>query len=98
MEGKKTATVIVGGCTADGSRSVGFSLRQDFEESETISGDFYYRNLKDLVRDCKILCKQGLFVMVRPNFNDVLDDNGEVIGFREWRSFNGEDFREVKFT
>lgn len=36
----------------------------------------------------------GMSVLVRPNYNET-DADGTF--YREWRSFNGEDFREVRF-
>lgn len=36
----------------------------------------------------------GVSVLIRPNYNET-DADGTF--FREWRSFNGEPFREVRF-
>lgn len=38
----------------------------------------------------KTLCKEGLSVLVRPNWN-------ETDYYREWRSFDGAAFEEIRF-
>lgn len=49
-----------------------------------------------LLRRAKRFCKPGLAVIVRPMFNDLYED-GVLVGFREWRSFDGGPLEEVKF-
>lgn len=39
--------------------------------------------------------REGVSVIVRPNYNEK-DADGEF--FREWRSFNGEPLKEVRFS
>lgn len=38
---------------------------------------------------------KGLSVIVRPHYNEV-DDNGRF--FREWRSFDGDEFKECRWA
>lgn len=57
----------------------------------------HYTNLESCLALGQLLAKGGVAVTVRPMFNDLMNDRGEVIGFREWRSFGGEVLQEVKF-
>ncbi len=54
-----------------------------------------YATLEEARRVGESKRADGMSVVVRPSFNEE-DDNGRF--FREWRSFNGEEFREVRFS
>ncbi len=65
-------------------------IQTQFDES-------HYTGEKDLLRTAQIFAKGGVAVTVRPMFNDLLNERGEVIGFREWRSFGGSLLEQVDF-
>lgn len=97
---KKTWDLIVVPCYTgnDGQwwiDSVSAISMKIHEEKEGISPDSAY-NQTSLLRRAEAFCKPGLAVIVRPNFND-LHEHGELVGFREWRSFDGGPLNEVKF-
>lgn len=68
-----------------GWQAIGRSLSDDSHQSESIA-----------LRDADDFRKEGFCVIVRPMYNDK-NKKGEVIGFHEWRSFNGEEFKFVNF-
>lgn len=80
----QTVSVIVSKCTPAGDRVYGDRLV-----------DATFRNPDDASTFANTLCQQGKSVIVRPNYNET-DETGKRY-FREWRSFNGEPLREVKF-
>jgi hypothetical protein len=77
-----TISVIVGECDGSG-RLIGSRL---FDER--------YPTLEEAMRVGKHKCADGMSVIVRPNYNEK-DSRGDF--FREWRSFNGDAFKECKW-
>lgn len=80
-----TTTVIVGACfgnDADGYRSVGNCRRID------------HYNTAGALADGEARKAVGVAVIVRPNYNES-DSEGRY--FREWRSFNGQPFKECRW-
>lgn len=88
----ETVTVIVSKCVsnvpANENRVYGDRL-----VDKTFDG-------KDVDGEARKLAESNLAnqraVILRPNYNEV-DEHGNRY-FREWRSFNGEPLREVKFS
>lgn len=78
----KTVSVIVSKCTPDGQR---ISERISEEKFPSIVVAKSIGNSK---------LASGVCVIVRPNYNEP-DESGRW--FREWRSMNGEPFKEVVF-
>jgi hypothetical protein len=56
--------------------------------------DQAYNNLLDARIAAENLRASNLSVIIRPNYNEK-DADGSF--YREWRSFNGEEFQEVRF-
>ncbi len=81
---KTTIEVIVVRCNSDGSRSHGDRLRE-----------LSYYTLDVAMYAARQFLAAGLCVIVRPTYNEI-DAQGNRY-FREWRSFNGEALREIKF-
>ena len=52
--------------------------------------DKLFFSLEEAITEGKFHCGEGRSVLVRPNYN-------EGTFFREWRSFNGEALKEVRF-
>jgi hypothetical protein len=77
----QTVSVISSQCVRD--RVFGDRLR-----------DATFRNVESANDFARELLEPGVSVIVRPNYNEH-DHNGRF--FREWRSFNGEPFREVRW-
>jgi hypothetical protein len=79
----KTISVIASPCNDEG-RIHGDRLCDAMFKAENVAAASELANS---------LRKKGVSVILRPNYND---ENGR--SFREYRSFNGEDFREVVFN
>lgn len=95
----KSFTLIVDPCnmTPAGWVVCGSGIEQRIEHSETWRGRDKYQTLAELIERAQYFCRPGLAVLLRPNFNDLTDEHGRIVGFREWRSFNGGPLEEVKF-
>lgn len=78
-----TVTVIVSHCAPKGDRVYGERLT-----------DTRFSKLDDALKFASPLREQGKSVLVRPNYNER-DSKGRF--YREWRSFNGEPFQEIRF-
>jgi hypothetical protein len=83
--GKKTVSVIVVLCSADNNSIFGSRLIDT--AFDTLSW------AQDQAEDLK---GTGVCVIIRPNYNERYDDGKQF--FREWRSFNGEDFKECRWS
>lgn len=83
----KTWAVILSLCTKDssGNNQSYFTVRETFSEN-------HYTSEQSLVRDMIKFAKQGVGLIVRPQFND--NERGD---FHEWRSFDGAPFHRVEF-
>jgi len=83
----KNVSVIVSLCvkgTKPGEgRIVGFSRVEEI-----------FSSLEEALVSGKSRCAEGKSVVVRPDYNEM-DAQGRF--FREWRSFNGEELKEVRF-
>jgi hypothetical protein len=58
------------------------------------SFDATFHNLVDATAAAKKRMAKGVCVIIRPNYNEE-DPKGKF--FREWRSFNGEAFKECRW-
>ena len=56
--------------------------------------DKLFFSLEEAMTEGKFHCGEGRSVLVRPNYNEK---DGKGSFFREWRSFNGEALKEVRF-
>lgn len=54
-----------------------------------------FENLVEATIAAVRLAKHGFAIIIRPNYNET-DDAGNRF-FREWRSFNGAPFKEIRF-
>lgn len=74
-------------------------LDVEFKETDWThnkSEEFAQRQLiKQAKEYAKTLCEQGVCVIVRPMY--IEQDDSEMF-YREWRSFDGKDFEEVRFS
>lgn len=81
----KTISVIASKCTGSGDSLRVYGDRErdaTFRESDKDAAFDFGNSLR----------AEGMSVIVRPNYNH---DDG--LGYDEWRSFNGEPFKEVVF-
>jgi hypothetical protein len=82
----KSVSVIVSKCTPNGDRVYGENLvNETFKNPPALENATAFGNL---------LREKGKSVLVRPQYNEK-DEKGKF--FREWRSFNGEPFKEVRW-
>lgn len=56
--------------------------------------DTGFDTVSEALEEGKFQCGDGRSVVVRPNYNES-DADGTF--YREWRSFNGEQLKEVRF-
>lgn len=80
----ETISVIVRKCTPEGDRVYGDFVCNSFDADD----------LDRAIDIAKENSNEGFSVIIRPNFNEE-DEKGRF--FREWRSFNGSLFKEVRF-
>ena len=56
-----------------------------------------FDSLEEAMKKARTKIAEGMSVLVRPNYNENEDD-GEKRFFREWRSFNGGELKEIRFS
>lgn len=87
----KTVSVIVSRCVA--RKDTSFPFKETWSSygecltNKTFPSVESARDFAEPKRD------QGMSVVIRPNYNEP----NEGYQYREWRSFNGEPFEEVRF-
>jgi hypothetical protein len=54
-------------------------------------------DVRAILTEMRPLRRSGLCVVVSPRYNDAWGPDGRPVGFREWRSFDGSDWEEVRF-
>ena len=89
MSAQNEVSVKVFFCDAAATRSIGEVLVEG-----TLNGPNRERVINNAMESAKRYMHQGMAVIVRPKYNDI-SENGRTVGFREWRSFNGEPLQEV---
>lgn len=85
----KRINLIVAECNAEGTRTFGRVHEQSFKEGPE------YSNLVQASIEAQKHVGSGKAIIIRPNYNEYAED-GKVF-YREWRSFNGNPFQEVRF-
>lgn len=87
----KAVVVIVSKCIWD-SRAGSWRAWDRVSESR-------YSSLEEAMQQGEANACEGLSVIVRPTYNefDPLPDGSKNKFFREWRSFDGKSFEEVRF-
>jgi len=67
------------------------------DSENEIDGNLFketFPSLEEAKRAAEIFRTKGNSVTVRPNYNEV---SNERVFFREWRSFDGEELKEIRF-